>query len=211
MRITIGNAKGGVAKSTTALYLAVGWQRAGARVLLVDADPTNQSLMEWSRAADCQWPSGIVVVPWQDLSLGRRVAALAGDFDHTIIDTGPESLALLKQALLVTDHLLVPVGPTPTELRQLAITLGTAAEVDQVRPLQVRILLTRVTARARSRRAARRYLAELGIDTMATEVRRLEAVPMAWGTVDFDLGDYAGVLAELADRAPAAAAAGGAR
>jgi chromosome partitioning protein len=44
IRITFGNQKGGVAKSTTALCVARRWADLGLRVLLIDADPQGNIL-----------------------------------------------------------------------------------------------------------------------------------------------------------------------
>jgi chromosome partitioning protein len=45
MRIALVNQKGGVGKSTSAVYLAAGLARQG-RTLLVDADP-QQTVLSW--------------------------------------------------------------------------------------------------------------------------------------------------------------------
>jgi chromosome partitioning protein len=46
MRVALINEKGGVGKSTTAVYLACGLAARG-RTLLVDADP-QQTVLAWS-------------------------------------------------------------------------------------------------------------------------------------------------------------------
>lgn len=204
MMLTVGNAKGGVAKSTTTLYLALGLARTGRRVLVVDADATNASVQDWASSAQ-DWPQTVVVVPWSTPDLARRIRAVAGDFQDVLIDTGPERLDLLRQALLVTDQLLIPVSPSPTELRQLGVTLRTAAEVDQLSPVTVQVLLTRIRKGTRSSGEARTYLEQLGVPAMVAEVRLRETIPMSWGTAGFELGDYAAVLTELVDQAAVAA------
>ena len=50
MKITVANVKGGVGKTTTAMFLAAGLARHG-RTLLVDADPKGSAL-RWSEQAD---------------------------------------------------------------------------------------------------------------------------------------------------------------
>lgn len=196
MRITVGNLKGGVAKSTTAVYLALGLARTG-RVLLVDADGTNASVLDWS--SSCQeWPEQIVVVPWAVEDLARRVQAVEGDYDHVVIDTGPEQAAILRQALLVTDELIVPVSPSPMELRKLAQTWQAAAEVDAISPVTARVLLAKVRSGTRSSVEARRYLEDdLELPVMGADISLRESYAMAWGTAPADLDQYEGVLAEL--------------
>ena len=159
VRITVGNLKGGVAKSTTSIYLACGLASAGGRVLLVDADGTNASALDWSSNAE-EWPTTVVVVPWPVEDLARRVRAVAGDYDHVVVDTGPEQSVLLRQALMVTDELVVPVSPSPMELRKLGHTFGAAAEVDAVSPVTARCCWPRsAPAPARRSRRARTWTA----------------------------------------------------
>jgi len=196
VKVTVGNLKGGVAKSTTAIYLACGLAVSG-RVLLVDADGTNASVLDWSSNAQ-DWPAGIVVVPWPVEDLARKVRAVAGDYDHVVIDTGPEQSTLLRQALMVTDEIVVPVSPSPMELRKLGHTFQAAAEADAVSPVTARVLLVKVRAGTRSSVEARDYLHELGLPVMDAQVHLREAYSLAWGTAPDDLAEYGDVLTELA-------------
>ena len=197
MRIVVGNAKGGVGKSTTAIYLAVGLARTGRRVLLVDGDATNASIVDWQAAAGDEWPASVVVVGWNTPESLRQIEHVGVDYDDVVIDTGPERLDLLRRAMLIADELLVPVTPSPTELRQLGVTFTAAAEVDTISPITARVLLTRVRPGARSGAEAREYLESLDLPTMAAEVRLRESIPQHWGSADFPLGDYEAVLTEL--------------
>lgn len=205
--LTVGNLKGGTAKTTTAMYVAAGLARAG-RVLLVDADPQGSAL-DWSEHTE-RLPA--TVIPWPTRDLARRVADVAGDYDHIVIDTGPGNPAILRQALLATDELLVPVAPSPVELRRLAPTFELAAEVDAGagHPVLARVLLARVQARTRAAAAARTVLADLGLPVMTAEIPLRQRYALAWGSVPgIEPGsDYDQVLADLLTAAASAPAAG---
>lgn len=200
MRITLGNLKGGVGKSTTSVYLALGLAREGGRVLLVDADGTNRTALKWSTLAD-DWPASVTVTGWEVADLARRVQAVAGDYEHVVIDTGPQRPAILRQALMVTDDLLITVAPSPVELEQLPDTFALAAEVDAISPTFAQVLLVRVKARTRSSVDARAFLTDRDLPVMAADVHHWEAYSLAYGTVPADLGEYDAVLKELSTEA----------
>lgn len=195
MRLVVGNIKGGVAKTTTAVQLGLGLAGAG-RTLLVDADPEQASALAWSEAAGEDWPATCTVIPWATRDLARRVREVADDFEHVVIDSSPKNPLLLRQALAVADYLVVPVAPRPMDLRELPATFALAAEVEATHPLTVTTLLVQVRAGTRSGVVAREHLEELGVPVMATQVRLSERLALAFGTGS-PVPDYTPVLDEL--------------
>lgn len=197
MRITVGSLKGGVGRTTTSVHLALGLAETG-RTLLVDADPEQSSAFRWSELAGEHWPDRCVAVPLASRELARRVAQLAPDYEHVVIDTGPKNPGMLRQALSVTDHLVVPSSPRPLDLWELPPTFEVAAEVDATHPLLAAVLLVQVRAGTRSAGEARELLVDdLGLPVMDAQVRLREGVALSYGTCPTDLGDYAEVLTEL--------------
>jgi len=116
MKLCIGNLKGGTGKTMTSVHLALGLARSG-RTLLVDADPEQPQSYEWSETA-ADWPSNrCVVVAMASRDLARRVAPMMADYAHVVFDVGPKNPALLRQAMSLSDDLVVPVAPSTGELR----------------------------------------------------------------------------------------------
>lgn len=194
--MTFGNLKGGVGKSTSSVFLALALAAEGGRVLLVDADSTNRTCLKWSSLAE-DWPAAVTVNSWEVPDLARRVQAVEADYDHIVIDTGPQKPAILRQALMVTDDLVVTVAPSPVELEQLPDTFALAAEVDAISPTFAQVLFVKVRRRTRSSVEARSYLTEHQLPVLDTEIHLLESYPLAYGTVPTDLGEYEAVLKEL--------------
>lgn len=196
MRLTVGNAKGGTGKTTTAVMLALGLAREG-RTLLVDADP-QQSALDWSEQAAEEGDFPPVVVAWSTRDLGRRVEQVADDYDHLVIDTPPSHPAVLRSALTVAPLLLVPLAPTLLEASRLLPTFDLAEEVNGMgHDVTVRVLLTRVRTGTRSAREVRSYLTENKMHILKAQIPLTERLGMAYGTVPADLGAYSDVLAEL--------------
>lgn len=191
MRVTTGNLKGGVGKTTTALYLAHGLSRMD-RTLLVDADP-HGSLVALSERVPL-FPC--TVIPWATRDLGRRVTAVAGDFAHIVIDTGPENEALLRQALSVSDLIVIPCAASLFDVDRLGPMLDVVEAAADFRPIEARILLTKVRP---GRRAAdaRDSLTAQGFPLLTSQVRLLDAYQEVFSDVPIDLYDYQAVIDEL--------------
>lgn len=196
MRVAVGNLKGGVGKTTTAMYLALGLARRDSahRVLVVDAAPTQQSAFRWSQLTP---DLPIVVIPWATADLAKRIKAVASDYAHVVIDTPGQRDDLLRQAVLVADQLIVPLGPTPMEVSDLAQTFQIAAEVEALHPIDIRVLITRARTGTVSLRETLALLDEREIPRFSALIHAREAYAGAFGSSPDTIGEYDDVLLEL--------------
>jgi chromosome partitioning protein len=197
VRITVGNLKGGVGRSTTSMFLALALaRRTGQRVLVVDADGVNGTSFEWSEMAGEIWPSQINIAYWPSLTLAKRVKE-SGHEGHVIIDTGPNDAAVLRQALMVSDYLVMPIAASPSEVARIQPTLAAASEVGINREIALSILFTRTKPNTISLREAREALRELDMPVLENHVPFKIMYSQAYGTVPEDLGVYPAVLDEI--------------
>lgn len=197
MILTTGNKKGGTGKSTSAVYLASLMASRGDRTLIVDADPQG-SILSWSESAGEAF--GPAVVQWATRDLARRVREVQNDYRHIVIDTGRapgEEDPILRQALMISDHVLIPSAPTLMDVRELGRVLEMVEDVNLVHPVQAHVLLTKVRAGVKAGQEARDGLNESGIPLMDAQVGLREAYTKVWGTAIQDFGEYVAVLDEM--------------
>lgn len=181
--LSLVHTKGGVAKTTSAVYLATAAARRGVDVVLVDTDPQGSAL-EWATDADAD-PLPFPVVP------APRPLVVDTDRELTIVDTPPGTAQVIQEAIDVADLVIVPTGVSPLDVRRVWPTL----EITAHRPTAV--LLTGVDLRTRLAEEVRALLEGEGVPVIGTPILRREDVRRAYGTTPNRLHGYDDVLTEL--------------
>lgn len=182
--LSLVHTKGGVAKTTSAVYLATAAHRRGFDVELIDADPQGSAL-EWATDAQGDNPLPFPVVP------ATRPLTVNSDRELTIVDTPPGTAQVIQEAIDIADLVVVPTGASPLDVRRVWPTL----EITAHRPTAV--LLTGVDLRTRLADEVRTLLEGEGVPVIGTPIVRREDVRRAYGTSPANLHGYDDVLNEL--------------
>ncbi len=119
MNIVVSNVKGGVGKTTTAVYLAaVAGRRGRGPVVLVDADPQG-STAEWY---DADPPEGVELVEGPSV---RTVGKAMNQEDGiVVVDTPPGEGTLVQAALARADAVVIPTRAGGVEPNRVVATLA---------------------------------------------------------------------------------------
>jgi chromosome partitioning protein len=163
-RIAVANAKGGAGKSTVATNLAAALARHGQRVTLADMDAQRSSL-EWLRARPRSFPAV------RGVAVSDRVPARPPETDTLVLDTpGGHRNAALRGELARSDVILVPVLPSPMDIRAAAHFIHELLINDRVSRQRTRIAVIANRARTRmvSYRDLERFLRALGMPFLTT-------------------------------------------
>jgi chromosome partitioning protein len=120
--ICIAAQKGGSGKTTLARNLAVAATQDGQRVLVLDLDP-QQSLRAWWNGRDSDAPMMLADDPAPH-ALRATLDAAKSHFDLVVIDTPPAAPAWLTETLRAADLALIPVRPSPDDLRAVGATIA---------------------------------------------------------------------------------------
>jgi chromosome partitioning protein len=118
MNIVVSNLKGGVGKTTTAVYLsAAAVARGYEPVLLIDAD-RQASLAEWLEERPLE---GVTVVEApSERTLSR---ATSDDKGLSIVDTPPGDERLVRAAVSSADAVVIPTRAGGVEFSRVLVTL----------------------------------------------------------------------------------------
>jgi chromosome partitioning protein len=172
MLVVVGNQKGGVGKTTIAVNLAAAWTKRH-RVLLVDADPQLAATAWLGDQAGVE-----IVQPSASTALAAFLEGVAPRYDAVITDLPPGLDRPLRDAVRVAGLLLVPLSPSPVEVRSARSVLE-LAQILRGTSLDVRLILTRVVMGTVMGRTARDGLAPYGVPIAKTVLHHRIAVQEA--------------------------------
>jgi chromosome partitioning protein len=140
--IGVASRKGGSGKTTLSAHLAVAAEAAGAGpVAVIDTDPQG-GLAGWWNARAAETPRWID--PVHGLTSAVAAARSAG-VGVLLVDTPPSVTATIAEVLAISDLVLIPVRPSPNDLRAVG---GTVELAKRARRRMV-FVVSQATQRAR--------------------------------------------------------------
>lgn len=194
MIVTVANAKGGVAKTTTAVYLCAAHGLSVDDMedaVLLDAD-VQASASLWRDMADEHGGLGFDVVA-ANLSTLRRLRGSTAARDHglAVVDAPPQG-PVLEAAVRTADFVVVPTSDSPLDLQQAWATM---AAIPQGVPSAV--LVVRAEPRTTACVDTLAALDEAGTPRFDAVVLKRQDVKRCMGSRPAKLYEYAGVYREL--------------
>jgi chromosome partitioning protein len=181
--------KGGSAKTTTAINLAVEAMRNGLEVALIDLDP-QVSACDWKDLRGDQ-PPVVAATPVPHLERALKAAKEAGA-DLAIIDTAGRANDTASAAARVADLVLIPLQPSLPDLNTVSATLD-IIRLAGGKP--TRALLARVKASGNRHEDTIAWLTAKGVEvcpiTLGERVIFQDAYAMGLGVCEAEPGGKA--------------------
>ena len=186
MKLGIVNTKGGVGKTTTAVYLAAAALARGLTVQVQDLDKQG-SITGW---LDPLMPvEGLTLTAANGYTVKR-----ASTTDLTILDTGPSDQNDVETVAAVADFVIVPSSPGGLNDARTTVTVNYLASKN----VPHAVLLVQTKARTGSTRESRENLLE-HTSVFDTEIPDREAIRKRYGQWPEEFHGYDQLLTEIQD------------
>lgn len=192
MNTTIGivQSKGGVGKTTTAIYLGLALKERGS-VEVWDADPQG-SATEWADAtASAGYPLPFPVTAVNEPQLSKKDS----DANYLIIDTGPGNPRVMDKTVDRADVVIIPTKSSSVDMARTWSTLDALPE-DQPAIL----LMTQTDPRTITHRQTVQAIDQDGVAYFQTPIKHKESIKGSGNGYPSDLAGYEEVAVELIER-----------
>lgn len=156
---TIANRKGGVGKTTLATNLAVALSNKG-KMLLVDADE-QRSAHQWNEHRQNKLDAITVHEKLLD-----TLEPLNDKYDFILIDVAGRDSEIFREALLVSDKIIVPTQASLLDLEVIPYIADKIKEAQEKNPsLKASVVINKASANPKNNEVAqaREYLADYPI------------------------------------------------
>lgn len=124
--VVVASQKGGAGKSTICANLAVALSRYEDSTVLIDADP-QATLTDWWNAREVETPALATVKTLTELPAKLDALRSAG-VKFVLVDTPPSATASIAKVVALADLVLIPVRPSPNDLRAVGQTIDIVSE-----------------------------------------------------------------------------------
>lgn len=168
--ISIVNAKGGVGKTTSTIYLATYFSNIGKRVLVRDADPQGSAT---------DWITNIQEdkIKFDFEPTNRALMGKKNDkYDFIIIDTPPQNDTIIENAVKVSDLVIIVSSSSGLDLSRVFSVLESIEEGQKYG-----VLLTMIDTRTKTYKATKELLQAENIKTFETAIRQRESIKSSYG------------------------------
>ena len=156
---TIANRKGGVGKTTLATNLAVALSNKG-KMLLVDADE-QRSAHQWNEHRENKLD--VITV---HANLLDTLEPFNDKYDYILIDVAGRDSEIFREALLVSDKIIVPTQASLLDLEVIPYIADKIKEAQEKNPsLKASVVINKASANPKNNEVAqaREYLADYPI------------------------------------------------
>lgn len=188
--IALVQTKGGVGKTTSAIYLACALIALGYTVELWDTDMQG-SATEWAEDAQEAGTPLPFVVEIMNIAKLKRLAGKS-EHDFVIIDTPPGDPATIDAAIKAADVVIMPTEPAVMDIKRLIAT-NNNLPADTARIA----LFTKTNEQTIALRHGLEFLEDSDLALFSTRIKHRQAFKTIPGEVPTDLMGYEEVAKEL--------------
>jgi chromosome partitioning protein len=144
MIVSFASSKGGVGKSTICSAIGARLAGRGEDVLILDLDQ-NRTVERWGRKAKIKGLT-VTAIERDSFTTVIREAAVAGTYDHILIDLAGAREATVLKAIARSDLVVIPAQASEPDLREALVVVSDIKDVAEEKgaPIPYRLLLTKM-------------------------------------------------------------------